>query len=544
MMVSAPQNKNTSFWAKEGEQLLRGEDTYMLRSLFRGKQEKGKNPLQKEPQDELYTELDRNIEQLHQLLDYPSDLTVRSFTIGQMDTTCAIVYIDGLIDRQIVQHTLIDNFESSMKDVPDVHEADLIETFYKELISINHIEKGTTIDDVATAILSGSVVLYVDGIATVLMIEAQGGETRAIEQPESERLVRGPRLSFVEQISTNLALVRRYIRDPNVRFKSHTIGRRSKQQLVIAYVDGIVNPAILQEVERRLKSIDVDHAPESGFIEQWIQDNYLSPFPQVTESERPDIVSSSLLQGKIAILLDGTPFVLIVPVVIGDLFKSPEDYYERWQYGTLLRLLRYLGAFLALFLPAIYVSLISFHQGLLPSKLAFSIAASREGVPFAPVIEAVMMVITLELLQEAGLRLPTPIGQTIGIVGGLVIGQASVQAGIVSPIMVIVVALTAIAAYATPTFSIGISFRILRFLFMIGAAMFGLYGVILVYIMMNIHMVNLKSFGIPYMTPYAPTILRDFKDLILRSPMTTLKKRPKYLQTEDDTKANKGEKES
>lgn len=516
----------------------------MVRYRYRQRKKEQQNTSNESFSIELFKELDQNIENLHKMLDSPGDLNVREFTVGETNTKCAIVYIDGLIDRDLVQNTLLENFQNKMKKQQGADETDLLDKIYQEFISISKIEKGKTIDDVSNGILSGSVVFYLDGIDTVLVIDAKGGETRSIEQPVTETLVRGSRSSFVENIGTNLSLVRRYIRDPNLRFKTHQIGRRSKQNLVVAYVDGIVNPEILKEVNRRLQTIDIDDAPGTGYIEQWIEDSFLSPFPQILETERPDMVSAALLQGKVAILLDGTPFVLFAPTTMSDAFKSPEDYYERWLYGTLLRVLRYFGAFLALILPALYISLVSFHQGLLPTKLAISIAASREGVPFSPVVEAILMVVTLELLQEAGIRLPTPIGQTIGIVGGLVLGQAAVQAGIVSPIMVIVIALTAIAAYATPTFSFGITLRILRFAFLFAAAIFGLYGIILVYIMINIHMVNLSSFGVPYSTPFAPTMLRDFKDLVLRAPRTMLTERQEYLQAEDETTADKGGKSS
>lgn len=199
------------------------------------------------------------------------------------------------------------------------------------------------------------------------------------------------------------------------------------------------------------------------------------------------------MQGKIAIILDGTPFVLIAPVTLGNTLQSPEDYYERWLIGTFLRVLRYGAAFLAMFLPSLYIALVSYHQGMVPSKLAFSIAATREGVPFPAAIEAIIMGLTMELLREAGARLPKTIGQTIGIVGGLVIGDAAVQAGVVSPIMVIVVAVTAIASFSIPAYSVAISFRLVRFGFMLAAAFLGLYGIILVYIMINIHIVNLKA---------------------------------------------------
>lgn len=492
---------------------------------------------------EIFKDIEQNIKNLNNMLDAPDDLMTREFTIGQGEQKAAIAYIDGLVDKDLLQNNILENLQNLLVEQQSEEDVEaLFNKIYQTFISINKIKKGTTLDDISNGILSGNTVFYLDGIDAVLIMDIKGGETRAIEQPITETLIRGPRTSFVESIGTNISLIRRNIKAPNLRLKTSQVGRRSKKNLVLAYVDGIVNPEIVQEVSRRLETIDLDDAPESGFIEQWIEDSFLSPFPQMMDTERPDVVSSSLLQGKVAIILDGTPFVLIAPTTLGDILKSPEDYYERWLYGTLLRVLRYIGAFLALFLPAIYISLVSFHQGLLPSKLAFSIAASREGVPFPAFVEAMLMVITMELLQEAGVRLPTPIGQTIGIVGGLVIGEAAVQAGIVSPVMLIVIALTAIAAFTTPTFSLSISLRILRFGFMFAAAFLGLYGVILVYVMINIHLVNLKSFGVPYATPFAPTMLGDMKDLVLRAPRFMLMKRPEYLQTEDEKSANKGEK--
>src|SRR5699024_11387518 len=290
-----------------------------------------------------------------------------------------------------------------------------------------------------------------------------------------------------------------------------------------AYIDGVINPKIVKEINRRLKSIDMDDAPESGYIEQWIEDSFLSPFPQCLNTERPDKVSASLMDGKLAIFLDGTPFVLIFPATLASGLQSPEDYYERWAVGTLLRGLRYLAAFISIFFPALYVALVSYHPGMIPPKLAFSIAATREGVPFPPFLEALLMVITMEMLQEAGARLPQTIGQTIGIVGGLVIGEAAVQAGVVGPIMVIVIALTAISNFAILTYSVAISFRIVRFSFIIAAGLFGLYGIVLVYIMINIHFVNLKSFGVPYSSSFAPFYPSDWHDIIVRTPLQTIK---------------------
>ncbi|PAV27823.1 spore germination protein [Virgibacillus profundi] len=516
------------------------------RAFSKGRKNQGK---QKNNEQSTTTKLESylaaNIQQLKQLLDQPGDLVIREFTVGEANITSAIVYIDGLIDRQLVQDSILGNLQDiSVKRQSPEESTELFNEIYQTFISITSIEKGNTLDDVANAIVSGKTVFLLDGQETVLIMDTKGGETRSIEQPISETVVRGPRAAFVENLGTNLSLLRRSIQTPDLRFKTHQIGKRSKRSLVVAYVDGVINPKIVKEVNRRLEMIDIDDAPESGFIEQWIEDSFLSPFPQMNTTERADKAASGLLQGKVVILLDGTPFVLIAPVTLGDILKSPEDYYERWLIGSLLRSLRYFAAFIALFLPALYISLVTIHPGLLPSELALSIAASRQGVPFPPVVEAFLMVITMELLQEAGIRLPTPIGQTIGIVGGLVVGESAVSAGIVSPIMVIVVALTAIAAYANPSFSIGITFRIVRFGFMLAASILGLFGIILVYIMINIHLVNLKSFGIPYSTPFAPTMARDWKDLVIRAPMTMLTKRPKFLEPEDAKSGNKGAKDS
>ncbi|MFZ3579652.1 spore germination protein, partial [Virgibacillus sp. DJP39] len=457
------------------------------------------------------------------------------------NNNCAIVYIEGLIDTKLVHNNILENIQSVDNSEISQDEDVLLDKIKRDTISICPIEKSESFDELSNDLLYGSTIFYLDGIEKVLIMKTKGWKERQIEEPASEPVIRGPREGFVESVGTNMMLIRRQIRDPNLRFKTHKIGRRAKKSLVVTYLDGVVNPDILKEVNRRLATIDVDNAPESGYIEQWIEDSFLSPFPQLSHTERPDKASAAILQGKVIIILDGTPFVLIAPATLANAFQSPEDYYERWIIGSLIRTLRYLATFIAMFLPALYIALVSYHQGMIPSQLAFSIAATREGVPFPPVVEAVIMGITMELLREAGARLPRVIGQTIGIVGGLVIGEAAVQAGVVSPVMVIVVALTAISSFSLPEYSVAISFRMIRFAFMIVASVLGLYGIILVYIMVNIHIVNLKSMGVPYSTPFAPTFLRDWTDLVLRAPVPLLTKRPGYLKTGDKTSADKGD---
>lgn len=302
---------------------------------------------------------------------------------------------------------------------------------------------------------------------------------------------------------------------------------------MVIYFKDIANEELVAEVKRRIRTIDVDEVLENGYVEQLIEDNFLSPFAQIQNTERPDRVMSSLLEGRVAILLDGSSYALLMPVTYAMMLQSPEDYYERWLPGSLIRILRFVCTFISLFAPALYISFISFHPGLIPTKLVVSIIATRKGVPFSTLIEALIMEIAIEVLREAGLRLPKPIGPAMGIVGGLIIGQAAVNAGIVSPILVIVVAVTAICSFATPMYSAGLSMRLLRFPIMFSAAMFGLYGVIMSFLFLTIHMLKLKSFGISYVNLAVPQSLKDWKDYVIRVPLQFMKYRPEVLKPKE-----------
>ncbi|MFE8700144.1 spore germination protein [Cytobacillus sp. FJAT-54145] len=480
---------------------------------------------------QLFTSVQENIENIQRMYGNPSDLVIRKLKIA--DISCCIIYIDGLVDSDLINSKIIKNIQFHQNTIDSTQPNTLLKDLTLKLLSVGEIKKVDTLDDVSLPVLSGDSALFVDGVKDALIISSKGSDGRSVEEPQSESVIRGPREGFVENIRTNTALVRKHFRDPNVRVKSYKLGKRSKKDVAIMYIDGIVHPDIVEEVERRLKDVDLDDIPETGFIEEFIQDSIMSPFPQLQHTERPDRVSAAIVEGRVAIFLDGTPFVLLAPSVFMNFLQSPEDYYERWAIGSLIRGLRYLGAFISVFAPALYIALVSFHQGMIPSKLAFSIASTREGVPFPAIIEAFLMAITMELLREAGARLPKAIGQTVGIVGGLVIGEAAVSAGIVSPIMVIVIAITAIATFALPSYSFGVSLRMLRFAFMIAAASFGFYGIVLAYIAVNIHLVNLRSFGVPYTVPFAPSFYGDWKDLVVRSPHTVMKRRPTYLMPRD-----------
>ncbi len=467
-----------------------------------------------------------NLQNIKDTIGNPEDLNLRNIKIGKMNTNCGIAYISGITDEIRINNNIIKNLQQNLKDI----DVDLIENIKLEVISITSIEESENMDKIIDYILDGQTVFFIDGEKKALIIGSTGGKERSVEQPQSETLIHGPRDGFIENLEVNLSLIRKDIRDPKLRFKSFEIGSRSKQKVMLCYIEDIINPNILEEVTRRLQSIDTEYVTDSAQIEQWIEDSSLSPFPQMISSERPDKASFEMLHGKFVILVDGTPFSIIGPIVLNDIVKSMEDYNQRWITASLIRSLRFIACIIALFLPAIYIALVSFHPGMLPTSLVFSIAASREGMPFNAAVEVLLMAMVFEMLQEAAIRLPRVIGQTISIVGGLVIGESAVNAGIASPIIVIVTALTAIASFCVPYYSVAISFRAIRFGVMLASALLGLYGLILSLIVMVIHITNLKSFGVPYSIPLMPMVKRDLSDTIIRAPITVLSKRENFLQ--------------
>jgi spore germination protein len=399
--------------------------------------------------------------------------------------------------------------------------------------SLNEIDNSDLVEssEAVESILSGNIIVFIG--ETAFKMSGGGYEIRSINEPLNEAVVRGPRDGFVESLTTNISLLRRRYLSTDLKIEISTKGERTKTKLAIAYIDGIVDKKVLERVQKRIESIKIDGVLDSGIVEQWIEDSWYTPFPQVQYTERPDKVVASLLEGRIAILVNGTPIVLLVPVVLSMLFQSPGDYYERWIVGSSIRFVRYSAALIALILPSLYIALISFHPGLIPTKFAISIAGTRATVPFPSLLEALMMEFTLEMLREAGLQLPKVIGQTVGIVGGLVIGEAAVQAGIVSPMMVIVVALTAVSSFLIPHYNVAISFRLLRFPLMLLAGTIGLLGVILGLMAILAHLLSIKSFGINYFSPIAPYRIKDWMDFVIRGPLPLLQNRPEVLHVYD-----------
>lgn len=379
--------------------------------------------------------LEDNIQTIKKILGSPADLIIRKSSIGIIEHKFAMIYMKGLVNEEQVNNSILRILELNKKDI----QGNLFDTVYEEMIALTEIKKSQKLDQVIKTLLSGDTVVLLDNCDLAIQLGTSGGEFRAIEEPQSEAVIRGSRSGFVENLKFNLALLRREIKDPNLRINMMEVGKHSNQKVAICHIEGQVKQEIVDEVVQRLKTINVDFAPDSGFIEQWIEDSNLSPFPQILDTERPDRVAYNLLKGKVSIIVEGSPFALLMPITIGDSLKTIEDYNQRWLISTLLRFLRFVSFYMTLFLPALYVALVSYHPELIPTQLLFTIAASREGVPFPSLVEALLIALFYEILQEAGTRLPRKIGQTIGIVGGIVIGEIAVQAGIVTPLMVIAI---------------------------------------------------------------------------------------------------------
>lgn len=486
-------------------------------------------PKQTETPISLTDDLTANITLINDSLGENNDVKTRKFLDRISQTKAAIIFTNGLVDSTTINNNILKPLM--------LHDRSFREDFQPVLLTdilpVSECWEETDLPSITSKILNGETALLLEGSSKALILKTSDIKSRSHEEPVTEQLVKGPRIGFNENLADNQAILRRAGVNTDLRFISYQVGERFKKELVITYIDGIANEKVISSVKQKIEAIDIDNLPESGYVEELIVENVFSFFPQIQSTERPDRVIAALAEGRVAILLDGTPFALIAPVTINMFMQSPEDYYEGWVPGSLLRLLRYLAAFIAVFTPALYISFVSFHQGLIPTKLAISIIGSRVGVPFPILIEALLMEVSIEILREAGLRLPKPIGQTIGIVGGLVIGEAAVQAGIVSPVTVIVVALTAISSFSLPQYNLSASLRILRFIAMFLAAILGLYGVIIFFLFFCIHLVRLKSFGIPYLGPAVPYQIGDWKDFLIRLPIKFMKKRPNITKPGD-----------
>ncbi|MDI6879726.1 MAG: spore germination protein [Desulfitobacteriaceae bacterium] len=476
--------------------------------------------------------LPTNLSLLKERFQDSPDVVFREFTVGfEPYPKALLVYINGLISSDVISTTILKPlmFESLSEQymLKKFQQISLLDFIQECAVPNSKVTKVNSLPDLIDGILSGNTAFVLDGFPTALVMDTKGWEARGVDEPDTEAVVRGPREGFTESIGVNTALLRRKIKDENLRFESLNLGRRSKTAVYIAYLQGVVNEKIVAETKSRLQRIDIDAILETGYIEQLIEDAPTSIFPTVGNTEKPDILAAKLLEGRVGIFVDGTPFVLTVPHLLIEAVQSPEDYYSRPYYATVIRLLRFIALGLATLLPSTYIALQSFHPEMIPTPLLISMAGAREGIPFPSYMEALVMGVIFEILREAGIRMPRPIGQAVSIVGALVLGQAAVEAGLISNAMVIVVALTAICGFVVS--SIADAIALLRLFLLLCSTSFGFFGLLMGLLFVYIHLLKLRSFGIPYLTPIAPGNLNDLKDVFIRAPFWSLLTRPQLL---------------
>lgn len=446
------------------------------------------------------------------------------------ETPALLVYVDGLVNTEMLQRDIL----------PYVILLDSDNIFYGGL-QITHIP---TIDSSITEdfniiindILNGKAVIFFNGYDRALSINITKFEKRNITETTTEKNVKGPQESFIESLNTNISILRRKIKNPRLKFKMLKIGTLTNQNLAIAYIEDLANPDNINIVYEKLKAIDYDGIFDVSFLEHLLTDNPHTPFPHYISSVRPDKAVSCLQEGKLAIMLDGSPFTLLMPMSFFSALQAPDDYYSNWMLGSLNRLIRLFALLIAIFLPGLYIAIVSYHYYMVPLNLIIPLAESRARVPFPPVIEVLILEYTIEMLREASIRLPTYIGTSIGIVGGLIIGQAAVDAGVVSNLLIIIVSATALSSYLIPNYDMNLAVRFIRFIVIFFASIFGMIGVVICGLFIIAHLVVLESLGEPYLKPMLPFNANDFKDTILRPSLKILKKRPSTAKPLDKTR--------
>ena len=488
-------------------------------------------------------QLQQNLDNLHLLLERCSDVVFKEFTFGpKRENRGLVLFFDGLVDRKEIEVHLLKslmlelNMQGDDSYVWPRH--DVFKLVQDSILSMADVKAINTLQDLIHHVSSGDTVLLIDGYSTGLVAGTRSWQGRPVQTPENEVVVRGPKEGFTETLRFNTALLRRRIKSSNFKIESFVLGRITKTDVVLCYIDGIASDKLVAEVKTRLGKIDIDGVLDSGYLEEFLEDNHYTIFSQMEYTEKPDRVCGHLLEGQVCIIVDGSPIALIAPTSFPRFLIASEDYYERYIPSSIFRIMRFAAFLVALLLPSLFVAAITYHQEMIPPPLYITIASTREGVPFPAFVEALILEMTFEMLREAGLRLPRAIGPAISIVGALIIGDAAVKAGLVSTPMVVVVAFTGIASFITPSYNAGIVIRMARFGFLIAAGFLGLFGIMIALLLMLIHMASLNSFGLPYLSPVAPFNLGEMGDILVRRPWYMNIMRPTMKGMENAVRQN------
>lgn len=486
---------------------------------------KNNETVQTDKNQQLSKSLNENISMLKSILQNDNTVVYREIENMYLSSFRAcLVYIDGMVSTDVTNKNIISPIMNADLSVNE-NDKNILNKLKNKIVSTNQIKAASNIDELLLALFYGDAVILVEKFNEALLLSCKGWEKRALEEPGLERILRGPKEGFTEPLMTNLSLIRKRLKTPDLKFKFKEIGVRTRTRICICYIETLVNNEILHELENRLNKINTDGILSSEKIEELIRDSPLSPYKTIGNTERPDVVAAKLMEGRIAIVVDGTPSALTLPYVFMEYFQSAEDYYDSFYFSSINRIIRFIGELFTISIPAAYIALITFHQEMIPTPLLLSISAARQGVPFPTIVEAIILLFIFEVIREASIRMPTPMGQSVSIVGALILGQAAVEARLFSAPMVIIVA----AAGITSLLNIKMkgSSIIIRLILMLLSSFIGLYGLIFGIIGVLIHLFSMRSFGVPYMLEYGSIDPLDLKDTVVRAPWWLMNSRPK-----------------
>jgi spore germination protein KA len=509
-----------------------------LKRLFSGDPAEAKSSMNQIPKDPFSDRLDDNVRQLEDLFLYPANdaLKFRALKIPSVNRRAMVLFIAGAADTKMINDHVLRPLLASQLEGDG--ETQLIDEIKDNVLSVSGSEVITDFREAVRRLINGSTVILIDGEKNAIASDTAGFETRSVPEPTREIVIKGPNQAFVEAADVNRSLIRRQLKDHRLVSETVTVGKESPQDVSVLYLDNIADKALVRNVKDRLAKVDKDAILTLTALEELIEERPYSLFPSTMTTERPDRASSFLLEGHVVLLMDNSPDALIAPITFWSLFHTAEDQFLRWAYGNFARIMRLIALFIALLVPAIYLAVITFHPEMLPTDLLLAIAGTRERVPFPSLLELLIMEITFEILREAGVRVPTPLGTTIGIVGALILGQAAVQANLVSPLLVVVIAITGLSSFAIPDVGLSVMVRILRFGFLLAAHLMGFVGIALAVACLLTYAASIKSFGVPFFSPLSPH-MPSSRDLFLRPIFKKQWLRPQSLSPKENTRTER-----
>lgn len=469
------------------------------------------------------------------------DIVKREFPVGaHREVRVFITYIDDMVSRDMLEEEIIKNFMVNVRISPPNKEVDFSDPYDLLVnggVTTADIKESNDIDEAILEVMSGNTLILIENTDKILIISSKGFPKRGVDKPETEIAVQGPQEAFAESIRINTVLIRRRIRSTDLKCIQKKVGNISKTDVAVMYMENIADKRLVDSIKNMLDKLNVDMIYDSGFLEQYLEGNEYSPFPQIQLTERPDKVAAELVEGRIALVVDTSPFVILLPTVLASFYQASEDYYQRWEIMSFIRIIRYIAGFIAFALPGLYIATTIYNPSMLPTELVLAMASARQRVPLPTVVEIVILELIFEALREAGTRIPASIGSTLGIVGGIIIGQAAVDANLVSPMAVIIISITAICSFAIPNLALVSAYRLIKYFIIFMSAIAGLFGFVAGFLFVLLHLAGLESFGVSYVAPFSGVSEDEYdkvKDTIFRFPYKKRKESHFYKKLEED----------